>query len=303
MHDHHDHSGHHHHAGSGRALTLSLSLTLLFAAVEAGAGWWSGSLALLGDAGHMITDGLSLGFAALAAWLATRPPSPRHSYGLGRIELLAALLNALFMIAVVAAITAAAVERLLAPRPVEGTAVTVVAAVGLVINVVVAWTLSRSQQNINVRGALLHVLGDLLGSVAALVAGVVITITGWTPIDPILSLVIAALILFSSVRLLRDALHLLLDGVPSTLDLATVGRALAELEGVAEVHDLHIWHIAAERVALSAHLQIDDPRLCQQRLDAARLLLRDRFGIDHVTLQPELQPGGPVVVHLRKPGP
>ncbi len=302
MHDHHDHAGHH-HPRSGRALVASLALTLAFAAVEAVAGLWSGSLALLGDAGHMLTDGLSLGFAALAAGLAARPPSPRHSYGLGRAELLTALLNALFMIAVVAAIAASAVERLLNPRPVAGEAVTVVAAIGLVINVVVAWTLSRSQQNINVRGALLHVLGDLLGSVAALVAGVVITITGWFPIDPILSLAIAALILFSSVRLLRDALHLLLDGVPPTLDLATVGQALAGVEGVVEVHDLHIWHIGAERIALSAHLQINDPRLWQQRLQAARALLSERFGIDHVTLQPEPLPGHPVVVQLRKPKP
>lgn len=298
---HHDHAEHH-APGSGRILALSLALTLLFAAVEAAAGWWSGSLALLGDAGHMLTDGLSLAIAAMATWLALRPPSARHSYGLGRAELLAALLNALFMIAVVAAITAAAIERLQTPRPVAGETVTLVAAIGLVINLIVAWLLSRSQRNINVRGALLHVLGDLLGSVAALIAGVVITVTGWTPIDPILSLVIAALILFSSLRLLRDALHLLLDGVPRTLDLSVVGQALAELEGVVEVHDLHIWHISAERIAVSAHLRIDDPSLWQQRLESARTLLNSRFGIDHVTLQPEVPAGQPVVLRLDKQG-
>ena len=280
---------------------IALMLTLGYAVVEAVAGWFSGSLALLGDAGHMLTDGLSLAIAAFAAWLAQRPPSTRHSYGLGRAELLAALLNALFMIAVVVAITSAAVDRLLSPRPVAGETVTVVAIIGLLINLAVIWQLTRAERNINVRGALLHVMGDLLGSVAALIAGVVITVTGWTPIDPILSLVIVALILFSSLRLLRDALHLLLDGVPRGIDLPAVGRALAGLEGVIEVHDLHIWRLSAERTALSAHLVIDKPEHWQQRLAAAQALLRETFAIDHATLQPEFSPAESVLLQLKSP--
>lgn len=296
----HPHNGHAHpHTTSGRTLVWALALTLGYALVEAVAGWFSGSLALLGDAGHMLTDGLSLAIAAFAAWLAQRPPSSRHSYGLGRAELLAALLNALFMIAVVVAITSAAVDRLMAPRPVAGEAVTAVAIVGLLINLAVIWQLSRAGQNLNVRGALLHVLGDLLGSVAALTAGVVITITGWTPIDPILSLVIVALILFSSLRLLRDALHLLLDGVPSGIDLPAVGHALAELDGVIEVHDLHIWRLSAERTALSAHLVIDNAQHWQARLTAAQALLRERFAIDHATLQPELAATEAVLLRIK----
>lgn len=291
----------HHHTSSGRTLVGALILTLGFSVVEAVAGWFSGSLALLGDAGHMLTDGLSLAIAAFAAWLAQRPPSTRHSYGLGRAELLAALLNALFMIAVVVAITSAAVDRLMTPRPVAGETVTVVAIIGLLINLAVIWQLARADRNINVRGALLHVLGDLLGSVAALIAGVVITVTGWTPIDPILSLVIVALILFSSLRLLRDALHLLLDGVPRGIDLPAVGRALAGLEGVIEVHDLHIWRLSAERTALSAHLVIDKPQHWQQRLAAAQTLLRETFAIDHATLQPELPPTESVLLQLKSP--
>ncbi len=280
---------------------IALMLTLGYAVVEAVAGWISGSLALLGDAGHMLTDGLSLAIAAFAAWLAQRPPSTRHSYGLGRAELLAALLNALFMIAIVVAITSAAVDRLMTPRPVAGEAVAIVAVIGLLINLAVIWQLTRAERNINVRGALLHVLGDLLGSVAALIAGVVITVTGWTPIDPILSLVIVALILFSSLRLLRDALHLLLDGVPHGIDLPAVGRALAELEGVIEVHDLHIWRLSAERTALSAHLVIDKPQHWQQRLAAAQALLRETFAIDHATLQPELSAPESVLLQLKSP--
>lgn len=269
---------------------MALLLTLGFAVVEALAGVASGSLALLGDAGHMLGDGLALGIAAFAAWLALRPPSSQHSYGLGRSELLAALLNALLMVAIVVAITTAAVDRLLHPRPVVGETVALVAVIGLLINLLVAWLLSRAEQGINVRGALLHVVADLLGSVAALVTGVVITVTGWTPIDPILSLLIVALILFSSLRLLREALHLLLDGVPRSLQLQQVGQALAELDGVAAVHDLHIWPLSADRTALSAHLLIHVMESWPQQLQQAQQLLHERFDIDHATLQPELPP-------------
>ncbi len=295
-------SNHHHHASSSRqVLLLALGLTLLFAVIEALAGWYSGSIALLGDAGHMFTDGLSLGIAAFAASLALRAPSKRHSYGLGRIELLAALFNALLMIAVVVAISTAAVERLINPQPVKGETVTLVAFIGLLINILVAWLLTRSENNINVRAALLHVLGDLLGSIAALISGVVITVTGWNPVDPILSLVIVLLILFSSLRLLRDGLHLLLDGVPNNIDLQAVGKALAELDGVLEVHDLHIWSLSAERTALSAHLVIDDLSHWQQRLSAARDLVHDQFNIDHCTFQPELQTATDMLTQIGEP--
>ncbi len=296
----HEHS-HHHTSSSRRVLVLALLLTLGYAVVEAIAGLWSGSLALLGDAGHMLGDGLALAIAALAAWLSQRPPSQRHSYGLGRSEMVAALLNALLMVAVVAAITTAAVERLMAPRPVVGETVTLVALIGLLINLVVAWLLTRTEQNINVRGALLHVLGDLLGSVAALVAGVVITVTGWTPIDPILSLLIVALILFSSVRLLRDALHLLLDGVPGRLDLSQVGRALVSLDGITEVHDLHIWTLSSERVALSAHLIVQDLSQWPVTLKSANTVLLQRYGIGHTTLQPELMNTNEPLLSIREP--
>lgn len=295
-------SDHHHHASSSRqVLLLALGLTLTFAVIEALAGWYSGSIALLGDAGHMLTDGLSLGIAALAASLALRAPSKRHSYGLGRTELLAALVNALFMIAVVVAISAAAVERLINPQPVKGETVTLVAIFGLLINILVAWLLTRSENNINVRAALLHVLGDLLGSIAALISGVVITVTGWNPVDPILSLVIVLLIFFSSLRLLRDGLHLLLDGVPNNIDLRAVGKALAALDGVLEVHDLHIWSLSAERTALSAHLVIDDLTHWEQRLSAARELVQDQFNIDHCTYQPELQTTTSKLVQIEEP--
>jgi cobalt-zinc-cadmium efflux system protein len=285
----HDHGHIHVHSqgGSHRPLLLALCLTFGFAFVEAVAGWWSGSLALLGDAGHMFTDSLSLGLAAGAAMLARRPPSGRHSYGLGRSEQLAALVNALLMIGVVVAIAIEAFARLRQPPFVDGTAVTVVAFLGLLINLGAAWLLVGHGRNVNVRAALLHVIGDLLGSVAALVSGIVIVATGWTPIDPLLSLLIVALILVSAVRVLREAVHALMEGVPLYLDVDQIGRTLASQEGIHSVHDLHVWSLSAERTALSAHLVVADLANWESVLPAARTLLAKRFGIEHVTLQPE----------------
>lgn len=293
-HSHHRHShgdGHAHHghhgADSGSALVWALVLTLGFAAIEALAGLWSGSLALLGDAGHMVTDSASLGLAAFAVWLGRRPPSQRHTYGLGRVETLAALLNVLFMVIVVAGLSVAAIGRVLEPVSVNGRAVTLVALIGLSINIGVAWLLMRGEQTMNVRGALLHVIGDLLGSVAALISGVVITFTGWTPIDPILSILICLLILGSSLRLLHEALTALLEGVPPHLSVARVGSALAAVPGVNSVHDLHIWTLSSNRVALSAHLIVDQMERWPEVLAAARHVLQHQ-GIEHATLQPEV---------------
>ena len=283
----HPHGGHHHpHADAGPRLFAALILTLGFAAVEAASGFWSGSLALLGDAGHMVTDSASLGLAAFAVWLGRRPPSLRHSYGLGRVETLAALFNVVFMVLVVVAICVAAISRFLEPATINGEAVTLVAVIGLVINIAVACLLMHGEQTMNTRGALLHVLGDLLGSVAALVAGAVIVFTGWTPIDPLLSLLICVLVLGSSLRVLREVLRALMEGVPEHLSLERVGQTLAAVPGVNSVHDLHIWTLSSNRVALSAHLLVDDfaqwPRVLA---DARHALLHQ--GIVHVTLQPE----------------
>jgi cobalt-zinc-cadmium efflux system protein len=287
MHTHH-HPGQDAH-GSHRSLLLALCLTLSFALIEAVAGWWSGSLALLSDAGHMVTDSLALGLAALAAILARRRPSARHSYGWGRAEILAALFNALVMIALIAVISAEAVHRLKNPGSVEGAAVMLVALIGLLINLAAAWLLSGAHENLNVRAALLHVLGDLLGSVAALVSGAVIMLTGWTTIDPLLSLLIVALILVSAVRILHEALHTLMEGVPRHLDLEQIGYAIAGTDGVMSVHDLHIWSLSASRVALSAHIVVQDLGKWPKVLTHVRDLLAKDYGIEHVTLQPELR--------------
>jgi len=298
--DHHRHDdghGHrhgpgHHHAepGSSRAalrtLWIALGLTAGFGVVEAVGGWLAGSLALVSDAGHMATDAAGLVVALIAQALAQRPPSRRASYGYARAEVLAAFINALSMLALVVWIAVEAVQRLLHPSPVHGAAVVVVAAIGLAVNGIVAWMLARSGGGINTRGALLHVLGDLLGSVAALVAGAVIHFTGWMPIDPLLSLAVALLILHSTWDLLRQSTGVLMERVPVHLSYDAIGRALAALPGVTGVHDLHVWNMSAERVALSAHVALTDGGAWLGTLAAARQMLARDFGIDHVTLQP-----------------
>ncbi|MBT9568955.1 MAG: cation transporter [Thiobacillus sp.] len=281
---------HHHvgHDGNSRTLIIALLLTLSFSGVEAFAGWWSGSLALLSDAAHMLTDSSALGLAAGAAWLARRPPSTRHSYGLVRAEVLAALFNSLLMLVLIGYIVHEAIDRFNAPRDIEGKAVIVVAIIGLAVNIVVAWVLSRGDHTLNSRAALLHVLGDALGSVAAITAGIVIVTTGWTPIDPLASLLVAALILVSALRLLREVLHVLMEGVPGHVQLEAVGQNLAALDGVRRVHDLHVWTLSSGTIALSAHLEINDLADWPAILEAARQTLDNGHGIRHVTLQPEV---------------
>ena len=292
---HHHSKGHSHDHGAalvvteGRALRVAVVLTVGFAIIEAFGGWLAGSLALLADAGHMVTDAAALGIALLAQRLARLPPSRRASYGYARAEVIAAFINALLMLAVVVGIAIEAVRRLLSPTPVAGGTVIVVAGVGLLVNIFAAWSLSHGR-SLNTRAALLHVSGDMLGSVAAIVAGAVVTATGWMPIDPILSLLVAVLVLRSTWLLLKASTHVLMEGVPAHLSYEEIGRALTGVAGVAAVHDLHIWQMSTERAALSAHLVIRDAQAWPQVLAAAQRLLAERFHIDHVTLQPAWHP-------------
>ncbi len=281
----HDHHSHDH--STEQALTRALLFTLGFALVEAVTGYWAGSLALMSDAGHMFTDASSLALAALAAHVARRPASGRHSWGMGRAEVLAALINALLMLGIVAGVVYGAITRLQSPAPVNGGAVLVVAALGLGLNLLVLRTLSHSHQTLNTRGAILHVLGDALGSVAALGSGAVILLTGWTPIDPILSLVICGLILTSALRLLREGLHVVMEGVPRHLDLDEIGRMMAKVPGVVAVHDLHVWQVNSDRIALSAHVVLRRMEDWLAVLAALNRELKQAYGIDHATLQPE----------------
>ena len=260
------------------------------ALVEAIGALWSGSLALLSDAGHMATDAVALALALFAAHIARRPPSGRASYGYARAEVLAAFVNALALLGLVVFIVVEAVQRLLDPTPVEGVTVLAIATVGLLANLASAWILSRASSSMNTRGALLHVLSDVLGSVAAIIAGAVIVATKWMPIDPILSIVVSLLILRSTWRLLAQSTGVLMEGVPAHLDYDAIGRALSRIVGITGVHDLHIWHMGSERVALSAHLSLADSAEWPVILARAQRLLLENYGIEHVTLQPAWPP-------------
>jgi cobalt-zinc-cadmium efflux system protein len=288
----HAHGGdaHGHHltadAAPMRVLGAALVLTAGYAIVEAAGGWLAGSLALLSDAGHMATDAAALGLALFAQWVARRPPSPRASYGYARAEVLAAFVNALALLLLVGFIVFEAIRRVASPAPVAGGTVLGIASVGLLINVATAWVLSRAPTSTGARSALLHVLSDALGSIAAIVAGAVILTTGWTPIDPLLSLLTAVLILRATWRLLAQTTGVLMEGVPAHLDYREIGAALTAIPGVTGVHDLHVWLMSARHSALSAHVTLDRGDEWLRVLDAARHMLATRFRIDHVTLQP-----------------
>jgi len=281
---------HHHHHGHSRAdeiLSRAAIVTIVFAVAEAVGGWWTGSLALLSDAGHMLTDAAALILGALAAWMARRPPSQRHSYGLGRAEVVAALVNATVMLAIVVALAYEGFLRLKDPSPVNGLAAASIAAAGLLVNLWVLRRLSPHRHDMNTRAARLHVLGDVLGSVAALASGAIIASTGWTPVDALASLAICVLIAISAARLMRESLHALMEGVPHGVSVEAVGAEMARVEGVLSVHDLHVWTLSGSRTALSAHVVVRSLTEWDRTLADLQHRLHEAFSIDHVTLQPE----------------
>ena len=287
MHDH-DHTHHHAHTPRGQGhYWLALGLTLAFAAIEAFSGWRAHSLALLGDAGHMATDGIALGIAAVAAIMAQRPASARHSYGLGRVEVMAAVGNTLFMLLIVASLVVGAVERLRHPPLVQAPLVMLMGGLGVGLNLLIYRVLESGERSLNLRASLLHVLGDMLGSAVAFLAGLIIWWSGLQAADPLLSLFIGLLILLSSLKLLGDAAHVLLEGVPSGMDLIEIGRGMAGVEGVGSVHDLHVWSVSSGEVALSAHVVIEEMGQWEAVFQGLRSHLQDAYGIAHITLQPE----------------
>ncbi len=269
-------------------LVIAVLLTFTFAGIEAFAGFWANSLALISDAGHMVTDAVALGLALLAQIIAKRPPSAKHSFGFGRAESLAAFINGLAMLVLVAWIAYEALTRFRDPHEVKGLTVTIVAIIGLVINIIVAWVLSKDKKSVNTKAALVHVMGDLLGSVAALIAGLVIHFTGWMPIDPILSLFVCVLVLRSTSDVLRESYHFLMEGVPHHIDYVSVGQDLAKIPGVLAVHDLHVWEMTPGHPALIGHVEVRDLQDWPITLDLINKMLLEKYDIDHVTIQPEM---------------
>jgi cobalt-zinc-cadmium efflux system protein len=273
-------------------LAWALGIAVAVFAMEVVGALLTGSLALLADAGHVLTDVLGVALALVAATMAQRPPSLRRTFGWQRLEVLAAGLNALLLIGVGLYVAVEAVRRLLAPQPVEAGLMLVFAVVGLLANAVSLRILTAGKdESINVRGAYLEVLGDLLGSLAVVAAAGVILLTGWERADPVASLLVAAMILPRSLRLLRDALRILLEAAPAGLDVADVRRHLGAVAGVVDVHDVHVWTITSGVPALTAHVVVDRATLdaCgpASMLDQLQECARDCFAIDHTTFQVE----------------
>ncbi|HSK18732.1 MAG TPA: cation diffusion facilitator family transporter [Longimicrobiales bacterium] len=283
----HDHDHAHDYREIGRRrLMFVLSITALFMVVEFVGGWISNSLALMADAGHMLSDVAALGLSAFALWFSRRPATPAKTYGYMRIEILAALVNGATLIVISLIILWQAWTRFREPQNVEGTLMLGVATAGLLVNIIAAFLLhSSSSHNLNLRGAYLHVLGDLLGSVGAIAAALIILSTGWMPADPIISVIVALLILGGAWRLVRESVDVLLEAVPRHIDMSAVEAAIRRIPGVEEVHDLHVWTLTSGFLAMSGHALITDPARHQETIGAVHDLMHREFGISHVTIQ------------------
>lgn len=303
---HHGHAGHHHehdhghHAPSADAdrrwLAVALALIAGFMAIEVVAGLLADSLALLSDAAHMLTDAASIGLALFAARLAARPAGGAFTFGFGRAEILSAQINgaALFVLAGVIAVEG--VRRLGEPPDVDAAAVIVVGSVGAVVNVLAFWALSRAErQSLNIAGARAHVLADLYGSGAAVVAGTVIVAGGPPEVDALAALTVAGLMLRSGWSLLRSSARVLLEAAPRGIDPDEVGRTLAALPGIVEIHDLHVWEVTSGFVAVAAHVVVAPDDDCHLRRRELQAVLHDRFGIRHTTLQVDHESWQPLV--------
>ncbi len=271
-----------------RTLALVWGLTAGTFVAEVLGGWWSNSLALIADAFHMLTDLSALSLSLFAFWIARRPATARRTFGYYRVEILVALLNASLLTVTAGGITWRAWERLHAPVTIRASLMFGVATAGLVVNLVGIGLLRRyAAENLNLRTALLHIASDALGSVSALTASLAIWLKGWTWADAAVSLGLSGLILYSAVRVIREAVHILMEGTPRHIDLEELRRALLEVRGIQDVHDLHVWTVTSGVEAMSGHAVVEDLQRTHEILTEARRILQTRFHIQHVTLQIE----------------
>jgi cobalt-zinc-cadmium efflux system protein len=284
------HAHAHDHASDRRfnRLAGALAITFIYMFAEGVGGWLTNSLALIADAGHMLTDVAALGLTLGAIWFARRPATAKKTFGWYRVEILAAFVNGVVLVLLSVWITYAAVLRWQSPPHVLGLQMTLIAVGGLVANIISAWLLSADREHdLNVRGAWLHVMGDLLGSVAAIIAGVLIITGGWLWADPLTSILISLIIIVGAIRLVLDSVNVLLEGTPAHIDLDSITRSLTGIEGVGGVHDLHVWTISSGRDALSVHITHRKSVVHSELLARVRDLLQSEYGIDHLTIQME----------------
>ncbi len=274
--------------GNQRRLSITLVLVVVYMVAELVGGMLTNSLALLADAGHMLGDAAALGLALFALWFARRPASSKHTFGYYRTEILAALANGATLIAVAGIILIEAIQRLGQPPDVEGGLMTGIAAGGLVVNLLGLWILSGGRHDsLNIRGAWLHVFTDMLGSIQAIVAGVLILKFGWTWADPVASILISGLVVYSAWALLKESVAVLMQRAPGHVDMDELRAGILALDGVAGVCELHVWTITSGMDSMSAHVVVEDGRGDRLMLQQVRDLVHERFGIDHVTIQLE----------------
>jgi cobalt-zinc-cadmium efflux system protein len=269
-------------------LKLALLLTFLYMIAEAIGGWFTNSLALVADAGHMLTDVAALSLTIAAFWFAARPATSRKAYGYYRLEVLAAFANGIVLVVLSIWVVYEAIQRWQAAPEIKGVGLTLIALGGFAVNLIAAYLLhSDHKHNLNVRGAWLHVIGDLFGSVAAIVAGVLIVQFGWTWADALCSVIISLIIVYGAWRLIMESVNVLLEGTPPHINLAAVEASIVGMSGVQGIHDLHVWTISSGIDALSAHISHDESVTHSELLQAVRGRLHDEFGIDHLTIQME----------------
>lgn len=277
---------HHHHA-TGLVLRWSLAATVLFVIVETVAGIKAGSLALLSDAGHNFTDALALALAAIGVYFQTKPANEVKTYGYHRAGVLTAFVNALTLLALSGLIFYESYHRLLRPQPVDENVMLWIAGVGLIVNVAIMYALRDGKRDLNVRAAYVHMLGDALGSIGIIGGAIVIRFTGWDRVDPLLSVLIGLLIVWTARDIVRDSLNILLEGLPRGLELQSVISGIQGVEGVIDVHDLHVWSLGSTTHALSCHVLIEDmpPSASDSILRRINNVVCDRFRIHHTTIQ------------------
>lgn len=297
-HSHNRASGHsdsshghtHNYKANKKALTISFILIATYMIAEFIGGFLTNSLALISDAGHMLSDAAALGLSLSALIFGSRPATPTKTYGYKRFEILAALLNGLVLVILAIFIFIEAIERISAPPSVIGQGMIIISTIGLIVNIIVAWLLhsqGSKKENLNVRSAFLHVIGDLLGSVGAIIAALLIIFFGWNIADPIASMIVSVLIVYSGWHILKDSVNILMEGKPVYIDSDKITERLYSIDGIVDIHDLHIWMITSDFASMTIHLKVKGDADRDEILEKAKKILSDEFGIDHVTIQIE----------------
>lgn len=295
-HEHHKHEhsgfGHNHGASNKKSLTIALVITTVFLIAEIVGGIITNSLALISDAAHMLSDVAALGLSLLAIWFASKPATLRRTFGFYRAEVIAALINGATLVLISIYIFFEAYQRFKNPPEVQSGLMLIIAVIGLLANLVSAWVLSRGgghEHNLNIRGAFLHVIGDALGSVGAIAAGIIMMYTGWYYADPLISVIIGILVLLSSWRLLNETIHVLLEGTPRHINLENVKASMVNVIGVKQIHDLHVWTVSSGFISMSGHVVIEHEKNGPTILQELESLLRNKFDLKHTTIQLEIE--------------